>query len=186
MSLHALTWALYGHHKNLDPTARLVLVVMADKASDDHLAWPSWATLAQGAGVSRATVARRVRDLEDTGLITQVPAEQCPAAWAHIPTDRRPKAYRLAVPGSQVETPRGLRIGGAGSQKQGYGVSAVRPDPNNPKDPGAATPTPPPWDSQTVYRERAEAAHVDHAAHITRIRQQLAAEQLQREAGMAL
>ena len=73
-----------------------------------------------------------------------------------------------------------------GPQHAERGAAAVRHEPNKPKEQGAATPTPPPFDSQTVYRERAEAAHVDHAAHITRIRQQLAAEQLQREAGMAL
>ena len=139
MSLHALTWALYGDHgRDLDPAAKLMLVVMADHAGPEGLAWPSWQTLAQGAGVSRSTVARRVALLLDRGLIAPVPAEGCPASWATIREDRRPKAYRLALPtGYQAGTPsgpRGVRPGGTGSHHTPHGVSAVTPEPNNPNE----------------------------------------------------
>ena len=174
-----MSWALYGDHgKDLDPTSILVLVVLADHAGTDGIAWPSWSTIGRGARCSRATVHRRLVELTDARLVTPAAPEWCPAAWQNIPANTRPVAYRLALPGSQAETSRGLRNGTQGSQEPGLGVSAVRPKPKQPNQlrardsdtPTAGLPAFQPFDAQERYSEQAAARHVDHAAGAARAR----------------
>lgn len=163
-----MTWALYGDHKDLEPADRLLLVVLADHAGPEGIAWPSWNVLAQGSGLSRATVARRIPGLVERGLIEPVAAEHCPASWAKMQPNRRPKAYRLQ--GSHIATPvrpRGLTSKGLGSQNQGSGVSTVRPNTKEPKHPNAHV--------REAHQARAAAASVDHKAWATKIREGLSA-----------
>jgi hypothetical protein len=94
-----MTWALYGDHGNLDPTARLILIVLAEHAgADDAVAWPSRTRIAKVAGVSVDTVDRRLTELAAAGLIREATADEVPAAWAAWRPDRRPKAYRITGP----------------------------------------------------------------------------------------
>jgi DNA-binding HxlR family transcriptional regulator len=53
-----------------DPLAKWLLVVLADHADEDRLqCWPSIDRLVQRTGMSRATVARKLNDLEQSGII---------------------------------------------------------------------------------------------------------------------
>lgn len=56
--------------KGLDPTAKLVLMCLADHANeDDRTCWPAMATIARKCDVSARTVQRHMRALEERGLI---------------------------------------------------------------------------------------------------------------------
>lgn len=106
-------WALYdvaGRAPGIDPGARLVLLVLADVADESGRgAFPGVATICRATGLSRATVYRRLSDLESAGLIR--PGD--PRHVAHYRADRRPRVWDLALDpvdnssttGSQAETP---------------------------------------------------------------------------------
>lgn len=135
VSLTALSWALYGEHGELDPAARMVLVVLADHAGTEHVAWPSRATMAAAAGVSHDTVERRLRELTDRGLIRRAEPAELPAAWHGHRADRRPHAYRLAVTGTQPaypSPPTGTQTPPTGTQHADHGYAAVRTEPKEP------------------------------------------------------
>lgn len=52
-------------------SAKLVLMKLADHASDDGVCWPSWGHLVKHTGLSRATVARALSELEKAGFISR-------------------------------------------------------------------------------------------------------------------
>lgn len=89
MSLRATLWALYDA-PTTDPTAKLVLLVLADHAGDDGRdAFPSVAKIARAAGVTERTVQRHLRDLEAAGLIVKGDGEKAGRAIkrsGYIPT----------------------------------------------------------------------------------------------------
>lgn len=59
-------WEIRG----VDPTTKLILMCLADHANeDDRTCWPAIATIARKCDVSRATVKRRMQQLEQYGLI---------------------------------------------------------------------------------------------------------------------
>jgi len=133
MSLQAVSWALYGDHGELDPTSKLVLIVLADHAGEHGLAWPSRPTIARAVGCSVDTVDRRIRRLIDDGLVEYAGENYLPAAYAEIPVDRRPRAYRLAGP--QAAASRGRRMRRPGPQNAATGVAELcGPNPKNPKN----------------------------------------------------
>lgn len=158
MSVQHVAWALYGRHRgDLDPSSRLVLVVLADHAGTDGVAWPGRDTIARAVGVSVDTVDRRLAGLARLGLITRAAADEVPHAWQSIRPDRRPRAYRLNFTGPQpAASPRatGPHASGAaepngaatrratGPQNTPHGAAAVRHEPKEPYEPnGAALPT---------------------------------------------
>lgn len=56
--------------KGLDPTTKLILMCLADHANEhDRTCWPAISTIANKCDVSRATVKRRMLQLEQYGLI---------------------------------------------------------------------------------------------------------------------
>lgn len=140
MTLAALTWALYGDHGDLDPTARLVLVVLGDHAGTEGIAWPSRQTMAAAAGCSHDTVERRLRELVDRGLIRRADPDECPHAWRSHRADRRPNAYVLTgthtpATGTQPAYPStatGTQTGATGTQNRPHGYAAVRTEPKEP------------------------------------------------------
>lgn len=67
MSNLALTWA-WGQAVP-DPTAKLLLIKLADQANDDGACWPSRGSLASACGVSGRTVTRKAADLANLGLL---------------------------------------------------------------------------------------------------------------------
>lgn len=58
--------------KGLDPTTKLILMCLADHANEhDRTCWPAISTIADKCDVSRATVKRRMLQLEQYGLIAR-------------------------------------------------------------------------------------------------------------------
>ena len=69
MSVHVMSWVLQHSEEKLG--ARLVLLVLADRAREDGTnAWPSVESIARDARMSRRQVQRCLRDLEANGAIT--------------------------------------------------------------------------------------------------------------------
>lgn len=92
MSVAAVDWALRRAPVGADASARLVLVYLADRADDQGRdAFPSVATLVEQSHLSRSTIKRILRRLEDAGLISR--GDQLKVA--HYRIDRRPVVWNL-------------------------------------------------------------------------------------------
>lgn len=99
MSIQAVAWVLeYSASRGTD---RLVLIVLANYANDDGLAWPSQRTVATKAGLGVGTVNESVRRLVALGEL--IVDEEGDA--------RRSARYRLPFidPGSSVQLPNAAR-----------------------------------------------------------------------------
>lgn len=71
MSIKAITWAF--DQKLDDPTAKLVLLGIADKYNEDRgYAWPSVERLAEMADCTERTVSRKISMLEELGVIETI------------------------------------------------------------------------------------------------------------------
>lgn len=55
----------------LDNAEKLLFIALLNRANDRGESWPSLATLATDTGLSQSTVQRRLRKLEETGLLTK-------------------------------------------------------------------------------------------------------------------
>lgn len=98
MSLQAMVWALKTAPVP-DPISHLVLIGLADHADDSgRNARPSVATLSDYARCSMRSVQRKLRTLEDCGLIWA--GDQ--ASVQHLRSDRRPVVYDLNIYGVTV------------------------------------------------------------------------------------
>lgn len=98
MSLTAMVWALKKAQVP-DPISHLVLIGLADHADDNgQNARPSVALLADYARCSPRSVQRKLRDLNECGLIW--PGDQ--RGVEHLRSDRRPVVYDLAIYGVSV------------------------------------------------------------------------------------
>ena len=69
MSIAALNWA--WQQDTPTPTAKLVLLALADRANEDGECWPGMGTVAQMAGVSSRSVSTHLAALEEGGLLTR-------------------------------------------------------------------------------------------------------------------
>jgi len=70
MSIHAIKWAWSKQCPS--PTAKLVLVALADHANADGECWPTMKSVAELAGVSPRTVHDHIKALEDAGLLERI------------------------------------------------------------------------------------------------------------------
>lgn len=95
MSVEAMSWALNQQLID-DPGARFVLVGLANHADAEGChAFPSLETLARYSGMSTRNVRRKIRMLEEAGLIE--PGNEAIVA-AHITRmDRRPQIYNMKM-----------------------------------------------------------------------------------------
>ena len=66
MSLEAITWAF---RQSLSPSEKLVLLTLADYADDEDKCWPKQETLARRTGLTRPTIALKLKSLEEKSLI---------------------------------------------------------------------------------------------------------------------
>jgi hypothetical protein len=96
MSVKALFWAL--KQQTGSPTAKLVLIKLADISNDEGYAWPSQNTVAEHCELSVRTVRDNVRRLELSGLLETVPRYDADG------TTRLANHYRLRldVPPRQI------------------------------------------------------------------------------------
>ena len=128
MSVAAVDWALRRAPVGADASARLVLVYLADRADDEGRdAFPSIVTLVEQSHLSRSTIKRILRRLEERGLISR--GDQLKVA--HYRIDRRPVVWdlhvELTVDSSREErgfkmSPRLIPTRSEGSPVHGAGV----------------------------------------------------------------
>lgn len=69
MSIEALNWAWEQSCPN--PTAKLVLMALADHANGDGECWPSMKRVAEITGVSARQISTHIKDLEALGYVTK-------------------------------------------------------------------------------------------------------------------
>lgn len=69
MSIDAVAWAL---KLPVPPSPKLTLVAIGQYANEDGAAWPKIETIAADTSQSRATVKRRLKELEDAGLLSRI------------------------------------------------------------------------------------------------------------------
>lgn len=62
------------YRMELPHRAKLVYIYLYDRQDKEKKAWPGLNTIASDLSISRSTVKRAVRDLEEAGLITKEPA----------------------------------------------------------------------------------------------------------------
>jgi hypothetical protein len=70
VSTKAVSWVL--HHVRVEPITKMILVAMAENADETGVCWPSQSTTADKACVSLATVKRKIKWLEQQGVISVV------------------------------------------------------------------------------------------------------------------
>jgi hypothetical protein len=93
MSIKVTSWALNDAPVE-DPVLVLVLVAMAERANDDGTTtYQSVETIARKARISVRTCQRKLRELEDAGLIRRGNQD----FTAHLKAGHRPVVYDLAV-----------------------------------------------------------------------------------------
>lgn len=125
-----MAWALQQQETS-DPTARHVLLCLANYAGADGLAaFPSTSTLARDSGLSERTIRAKLDQLETLGLIRL--GNQAIAA-AHIRrADRRPTVFDLVLSRGAPAAPRSFT--GCNSRPNGVQLTPERgatdaPDP---------------------------------------------------------
>jgi DNA-binding transcriptional MocR family regulator len=93
MSVRLLSWVLTElphSHPDLDPTARLILLILADHFNEhEGAAWPTIGRVANMAGVSEETVRRHLNDLVEKKLISKQPRAGQSNLYGIIPAHRK-------------------------------------------------------------------------------------------------
>lgn len=97
MSIRCIEWAF--RVKGLKPSAKLVLIKLADNANDQGEAYPALGTIAEHTGISRRTVIRQIRELEAAGLVD---VERRKVGDVNLPN-----VYRLNLSGVVTEDHQG-------------------------------------------------------------------------------
>jgi len=69
MSLIATGWAFNG--VRCKPDLKIILIAMADHADDRGVCWPGISLLAEKSGISTRTVKRKIKQLEELGVLTK-------------------------------------------------------------------------------------------------------------------
>lgn len=123
MSWKALDWSITIEVST--PIERLVLMLLANRANEKLVCYPSIRKLVSESGAARSTVLKALRKLEDAGLIARV-------AQYHESGARRSNRYLLKhpdaspqLPGPDVGLPRSTNTTGAVRSPEGVRPSAV-------------------------------------------------------------
>lgn len=69
MSIQAMSWVFTL--SKLDPYKKIVLMSLADNANDEGYCWPSMDTIAYKSSMSKTTVRRHIKSLEELNLLTK-------------------------------------------------------------------------------------------------------------------
>lgn len=137
MSVRALTWAL--DQRTGSPTAKAILMVLADHANEEGECWPSIDRIAHLAETTRRTVQRHLQDLEDKRLVFRSERKRSNGS-------RGTDMYRLAVAieigvpepakdapikpegvGRQIDTPNGGGVSDSQNRGDTHDQSGVTP-----------------------------------------------------------
>lgn len=110
-----------------DPLAKLVLLVLADQADGQGAgAYPAVSTVAAVVPCDRATVQRKLRQLEAADLLVRGDQELV----SHHRADRRPTVWNLALTGPHAAAPHGPRGRSGAPHGAADGAAPLRPDPS--------------------------------------------------------
>jgi hypothetical protein len=91
MSLNATLWAW---SQKLTAPQKLILLSLADRAGENHEAWPSIARLELDTGLNRKTIMGHLQNLQEMGLITEI---------GKVGATQRVKKYQLNGVGERGE-----------------------------------------------------------------------------------
>lgn len=130
MSVHASKWA--WSQECPTPTAKLVLMALADHANADGECYPTMKRVAELADCSTRTVSRAIQALEDAGLVRRVERRMQGGEY-------RGWLYQLAMPTSGQDVQRTDCPADAGGRVQWTPVSPQEPsvEPSTPLPPQA-------------------------------------------------
>lgn len=96
MSVDAIT-SVFRHSKSTQ-TSRNVIVVLADRADEYGLCWPSISNIAKRANCSKRTAQYALRNLEEAGEVAVVAGQNGGG--------RQPRLYRVTLPGLDGDLPK--------------------------------------------------------------------------------
>lgn len=141
MGSRAVSWPLTGMVASKvigSPVKRLVLLTMASRANDDGTGiYASFATMARDCELSRATVKRTIKELEDDGLVRQVGTRPC----ANGKTNDYTISVRRISALPDIKKHRGQSEPGS-ERTRLNDVNPVQPAPGSASEPGSErTPT---------------------------------------------
>lgn len=144
MSVQAISWVL--KHSTTDATDRLCLLVLANYADAEGLAWPGVELIAHDMRVSPRTAQRALRSLETAGHI-DVDVNGAPDS--RMRADRRSNAYRIIMGrGDTCVTPsesgRGVTSEARGDSQRADGVTPGAPRGDNQRAHGVSQVSPKP------------------------------------------
>lgn len=101
MSIGLLSWAFEQDIK--DPLAKFLLTALADRADkESHQCWPSLARLERDTGMSHASIARKLKLLEQLGYIRRTQRSQRSTLYTLLPGKKQDQSRNDG--GSQAET----------------------------------------------------------------------------------
>lgn len=133
-----------GVRSRVNPaTTKNVLLALAEHANPEGMCFPSWRRIAVMSNCSRPTVARAIRDLEDSGLIRRIPKFRDnggqTACEYYLPIgEGLPRHHRSRTPPSLIDTPHDLppsQLDTAPSQAETPSLSQLDTAPVSPIDP---------------------------------------------------
>lgn len=108
MSFDALAWA--AKQKCQGPTPKLILMMLANYANENHTSYPSIAKLSELCSCNERTVMRAIQTLIDDGLLTSAPR--------YLGKGKQTSnEYTLQIRGDKFDTPRQFR--GDNSNREG-------------------------------------------------------------------
>jgi uncharacterized phage protein (TIGR02220 family) len=161
----------------------LIMLRLADFASDEGIAYPSVATIARQLGAGRSTVITLLGELEKGGWLTKKERRQgqrntsnlytlnverlrqaAAGAFYHSPDSERPKAERSKVEGSDSERTEPVENQGSQGPKTGHDPSVnSKQDPSGKSKPPCPVPAEP--DPEVVITDQA----IEVLTHLNRI-----------------
>ncbi|WP_343529359.1 conserved phage C-terminal domain-containing protein [Yokenella regensburgei] len=161
----------------------LIMLRLADFASDEGIAYPSVATIARQLGAGRSTVITLLGELEKGGWLTKKERRQgqrntsnlytlnverlrqaAAGAFSNSPDSERPKAERSKAEGSDSERTEPVENQGSQGSKTGHDPSVnSKPDPSGKTKPPCPVPAEP--DPEVVITDQA----IEVLTHLNRI-----------------
>ncbi|MGK0703694.1 conserved phage C-terminal domain-containing protein [Yokenella regensburgei] len=152
----------------------LIMLRLADFASDEGIAYPSVATIARQLGAGRSTVITLLGELEKGGWLTKKERRQgqrntsnlytlnverlrqaAAGAFSHSPDSERPKAERSKAEGSDSERTEPAENQGSHGPETGHDPSVnSKPDPSGKSKPPCPVPAEP--DPEVVITDHAK------------------------------
>jgi len=161
----------------------LIMLRLADFASDEGIAYPSVATIARQLGAGRSTVITLLGELEKGGWLTKKERRQgqrntsnlytlnverlrqfAAGAFSHSPDSERPKAERSKAGGSDSERTEPVENQGSQGPETGHDPSVnSKPDPSGKSKPPCPVPAEP--DPEVVITDQA----IEVLTHLNRV-----------------